>query len=114
MDILPHKRLAGLYKLCDEPEKSAGQLAILAAVELQNNAYAKATARAYRNIGNFGEAARWAKRAVFTDLYDADAHRLLADLEGRLGDADGVAREQRVMAELASWRQMQDAAATQP
>jgi hypothetical protein len=56
MDILPHKRLAALYKLCDEPEKSAGQLAILAAVELQNNAYAKATARAYRNIGNFGEA----------------------------------------------------------
>jgi tetratricopeptide (TPR) repeat protein len=114
MDILPHKRLAALYKLCNEPEKSAGQLAILAAVELQNNSYAKATARAYRDIGNLNEALRWAKRAVFTNLYDADAHKLLADVDEKLGDADGVAREERVIGELASWKQMIDAAATQP
>ena len=114
MDILPHKRLAALYKLCNEPEKSAGQLAILAAVELQNNSYAKATARAYRDIGELNESLRWAKRAVYTNLYDADAHKLLADVDERLGDADGVAREERVMGELAAWKEMIDAAATQP
>ncbi|MGA2441498.1 MAG: tetratricopeptide repeat protein [Tepidisphaeraceae bacterium] len=114
MDLLPHKRLAGLYKVCNEPEKAAGQLAILAAVELQNNVYAKATARAFESAGNLNEAVRWAKRAVFTDLYDPDAHKILAGVEEKLGDADGVARERRVIAELAQWQAAADAATTQP
>jgi tetratricopeptide (TPR) repeat protein len=114
MDILPHKRLAALYKLCDQPEKSAEQLGDLAAVELNNNAYAKATARAYRDVGNMDEALRWAKRAVYTNLYDPDAHRILEDIDERRGDADGVTREKRVIEELAAWKQMIDAAATQP
>jgi len=110
MDILPHKRLAALYRLCGQPRKSADELAILAAVELQNNTFAKATARAYRDIGDPQEAIRWARRAVYTDLYDADAHSLLADLDEKIGDANGLAREQRVMGEL----QALTAATTQP
>jgi hypothetical protein len=103
-----------LYKLCGQPERSAQELSILAAVELQNNSYAKATARAYRDIGNFHESERWAKRAVFTNLYDADAHKILEEVEEKLGDTAGVAREQRVLGELARWQAMMDAAATQP
>jgi cellulose synthase operon protein C len=114
MDILPHKRLAALYKLNNQPENSARELAILSAVELQNNSYAKATARAYRDIGNLNEALRWAKRAIFTSLYDSDAHKLLADLDQRTGDTDGLAREERVITELSAWKQMVDAAATRP
>jgi tetratricopeptide (TPR) repeat protein len=114
MDVLPHKRLAALYKLSGEGEKSAAELAILSAVELQNNLYAKATARAYRDRGQLNEALRWAKRAAFTDLYDPDAHRLLEDIEQKLGDGAGVAREQRVLVELQQWQTRNDAAATQP
>ena len=112
MDLLPHKRLAGLYKVCNQPEKAAGQLAILAAVELQNDVYAKATARAFANADNLEQALRWAKRAVYMDLYDPDAHQILADVEEKLGDADGVARERRVMGELAKWQAKMDAGAT--
>ena len=64
--------------------------------------------------GNLDEAVRWAKRAVFTDLYDPDAHRILAGVEEKLGDVDGVARERRVIAELAQWQAAVDAATTQP
>lgn len=114
MDILPHKRLAALYKLDNQPENSADQLAVLAAVELQNNSYAKATGRAYRDIGKMDEALRWAKRAVYTNLYDPDAHRLLGEVDEKMGDADGAAKEKRVIGELAAWKEMIDAAATQP
>jgi tetratricopeptide (TPR) repeat protein len=103
-DVLPHKRLAGLYKVCNEPEKSAEQLAILAAVEVQNNLYAKATARTLREIGKYDEATKWARRAVFTDPYDLDAHRMLADLDEKVGNGKELAREKKVIGILEEMR----------
>jgi tetratricopeptide (TPR) repeat protein len=114
MDVLPHRRLAALYKLCNQPEKSAKQLEILAAVEVQNNAYSKGAARTLRDIGNYDEAAQWARKAVYTNIYDADAHRILADLDQRLGNEPELEHEERVIVELARWQQAVDAAATQP
>ncbi len=102
-DVLPHKRLAGLYKVCNEPEKSAEQLAILAAVEVQNNVYAKATARTLREIGKYEEAIKWARRAVFTDPYDLDAHRMLAELDEKVGNEKELGREKKVMEVLQKW-----------
>ncbi len=114
VDLLPHKRLAGLYKVNNQPEKAAEQLAILAAVEVQTNVYAKATARALRDIGKYDEAVKWARRAMFTDPYDLDAHQMLADLDEKVGDAAGLQREQRVIAVLQQWKAAMDSATTQP
>jgi cellulose synthase operon protein C len=114
VDLLPHKRLAGLYKVCNEPAKAAEQLAILAAVDVQSNVYDKATARTLRDIGKYDEAAKWAKRAVFTDPYDLDAHKMLADLDQKVGNAQELVREQRVMLELERLQATADSATTQP
>ncbi len=97
VDLLPHKRLAGLYKVCNEPRKAAEQLAILAAVDVQSNVYAKAAARTLRDIGKYDEAVKWARRAVYTDPYDPDAHKILADLDAKVGNAKELEREQKVM-----------------
>jgi tetratricopeptide (TPR) repeat protein len=104
MDLLPHKRLAGLYRAAGDPGKAAQQLATLAAVELQSDVYAKATARAYRDMKNYDEAGKWALRAVYTDPYDVDAHKILAQIDEQVGDARGLAREQRVLLELEHWQ----------
>jgi tetratricopeptide (TPR) repeat protein len=105
VDLLPHQRLAGLYKVCQQPEKAAEQLAILASVDITNNMYAKGTARMYRDMNDPAEAARWALRAVYIDPYDAGAHQLLADLYEKLGNQPGLTRENRVMTELAHWQE---------
>jgi tetratricopeptide (TPR) repeat protein len=110
VDLLPHKRLAGLYKVCNEPQKAAEQLAILAAVDVQSNVYAKATARTLRDIGKYDEAVKWARRAMYTDPYDLDAHQMLADLDEKVGDGAGADREKKVMGMLESWRAAMDAA----
>jgi tetratricopeptide (TPR) repeat protein len=110
VDLLPHKRLAGLYKVCNEPQKAAEQLAILAAVDVQSNVYAKATARTLRDIGKYDEAVKWARRAMYTDPYDLDAHQMLADLDEKVGDGAGADRETKVMGMLESWRAAMDAA----
>jgi cellulose synthase operon protein C len=114
MDLLPHRRLAGLYKVCKQPEQAAQQLAILAAVELQNNIYAKATARAYLNLGKLDEAARWGKRAVYIDLYDETAHKLMQDIDQKSGDTTGAAREDQIIAILEQWHAKVDSPSTQP
>ena len=41
-------------------------------------------------------------------------HEILAGVEEKLGDTDGVAPPHRVIAELAPWQAAVDAAATQP
>jgi cellulose synthase operon protein C len=110
MDLLPHKRLAGLYRAAGDPEKAAQQLATLAAVELQSDVYAKATARAYRDMKNYPEAGKWALRAVYIDPYDADAHKLLAEVDRTVGDTKGLEREERVLVELQHWQDAMNSA----
>jgi tetratricopeptide (TPR) repeat protein len=114
VDLLPHKRLAGLYRVCNQPGKAAEQLGILAAVELMNDVYAKATARAYRDMSDFDNAAKWAQRAVYTDPYDPDAHSILEEIDEKLGNQAGVEREQRVLVELQHWEDQADGPSTQP
>jgi cellulose synthase operon protein C len=113
MDILPHQRLAGLYMNADvnQPEKAAEQLDILARVELMNNMYAKGAARIYRNINELDKAHVRALQAVYIAPYDADAHRLLADIDKKMGNLTELQREERVMQELSAWQDRQDQAA---
>jgi tetratricopeptide (TPR) repeat protein len=116
MDVLPHQRLAGLYMNADvnQPEKAAEQLDILARVELMNNMYAKGAARIYRNIDELEKAHVRALQAVYIAPYDADAHRLLADIDEKMGNLTELQREERVLQELSDWQDHQDQAAESP
>lgn len=114
MDVLPHQRLAGLYMdpSVNQPEKAVEQLDILAAVELNDNRYAKAAARLYRDLGKLDLASQRALKAAYINPYDIGAHELLADIYQRMGtNPDGLAREKRIIDELNALR---DAAETQP
>jgi tetratricopeptide (TPR) repeat protein len=105
MDELPHKRLAGIYltKQVNQPEKAIEHLKTLAAMESKDNRWAKRVARIYRESGKFADAAKSALLAVYTDPYDLDAHKLLAELYEKTGDAKGLKRETRVIGELEKW-----------
>ncbi len=112
VDLLPHQRLAGLYmsKEVNQPQKAAEQLDLLARVELKNNVYAKGAARIYESINNLDQASVRALQAVFIDPYDMSAHQLLAEIYTKMGNTDGLDRENRCMQELTHWQE----AATQP
>jgi tetratricopeptide (TPR) repeat protein len=112
MDVLPHQRLAGLYmnSAVQQPQKAAEQLDILARVELMNNMYAKGAARIYRSSKQLDKAHVRALQAVYIAPYDADAHRLLADIDQKMGNTAELQREQRVMRELSAWQDRQDQA----
>jgi tetratricopeptide (TPR) repeat protein len=102
MDILPHQRLAGLYLTSEvaEPQKAAEQLDVLARVELNNNMYAKRAARIYRDIGQLDKASARALQAVYIAPYDMAAHRLLAQIDEKLGKNADAAKEEQVIALL--------------
>jgi cellulose synthase operon protein C len=106
MDVLPHQRLAGLYRTEDvnEPLKAAEQLDILALVELNNNMYAKGAARIYRDQGQLDLAAARALQAVYIAPYDRDAHRLLADIDEKVGKTAEAVREEQAIAEIDQWQ----------
>ena len=105
MDALPHTRLAGLYlsKQINLPDKAIEELKILAAVELKDNRYAKRISRLYRDESDFTNAQKFALTAVYTDPYDLDAHQLLAEVDEKSANADGAAREQKVIPILQQW-----------
>jgi tetratricopeptide (TPR) repeat protein len=105
VDLLPHQRLAGLYlnKAVHEPEKTAEQLDILAAVDIKNNMYTKGAARVYLALGKLDLATERARTAVYIDPYDMDAHKMLADLYEKSAKSDGLDRENRVIEELQNW-----------
>lgn len=105
MDELPHKRLAGIYltKQVNQPEKAIEHLTALASMESKDSRWAKRVARIYRDAGKFDAAAKSALLAVYTDPYDLDGHKLLAELYEKIGDKPGLERETRVIAELEKW-----------
>lgn len=107
MDELPHKRLAGIYltKQINQPEKAIEHLQTLAEMEAKDNRFAKRVARLYRDLNKLNEAKQSAKLAVYTDPYDLDAHKLLAELCEASGDKQGLQKETRVIAELEKWIQ---------
>lgn len=105
MDPLPHQRLAGLFltKEVNEPRKAAQHLVALSKADLKDNRYAKRVARIYRDINDLPEAMSYARRAVYVDPYDLDAHELLAEVCEKSNDTKGLEREKRVIPELTKW-----------
>jgi len=103
MDELPHKRLAGIHLAKKEPDKAIEHLKTLAKMEDKDNRWAKRVARIYRDEKRFDEGAESALLAVYTNPYDLDAHKLLAELYEKAGNQPGLAREQRVIPELEKW-----------
>ena len=97
MDELPHKRLAGLYQAIGQPAKAIAQLKVLHALEIRDDKYAKAIARLYRDAGDYTNAEAYALQAVYVEPYDLPAHKLLAEMCDKAGDAKGAAREAQVI-----------------
>jgi tetratricopeptide (TPR) repeat protein len=105
VDVLPHTRLAGLYlrKETSQPDKLIRELLELHQRSLHDNLYAKKIARVYRDEDRTADAVKFAMQAVYINPYDMDAHELLAQLYEKSGDADGLAKERRVMPVLEEW-----------
>jgi tetratricopeptide (TPR) repeat protein len=105
VDALPHQRLAGLYltKEVNQPRKAAEQLVALSKVDLKDNRYAKRVARVYRDIGDWPNALAYARRAVYVNPYDLDAHQLMAEICEKAKDAKDLERERRVIPVLTTW-----------
>jgi tetratricopeptide (TPR) repeat protein len=110
-DLYPHQRLAGLFLSLNQSEKAAAQLDIMDTLEQSNDAYALAAGRIYLQMGKLDEAAKRAQLAVFIDPYDSKSHKLLADVDEKLGNSNEMQREQRVITELEQW---QASASTRP
>ena len=105
VDALPHQRLAGLYlaKEINQPEKAIERLKLLHAVELHDNRYAKRIARICRDTNRLDDAAKFGLEAVYIEPYDLDAHKLLAEIYEKSGNAPGLERERRVIPMLEQW-----------
>jgi tetratricopeptide (TPR) repeat protein len=117
MDELPHRKLAGLYlRRVANPQKAAEQLEILAKVEVYSNVLAKGAAERLDELGDLPDAIEYARRAMYTDLYDPVAHQELAALYVKSGDQAAADQETRVMKIVQDFiaRQKRGAAATQP
>jgi tetratricopeptide (TPR) repeat protein len=115
VDALPHQRLAGLYltKDVNQKDKAIEQLKLLADVEIKDNSYAKRIAMLYRDLNKLPEAQTMAMQAVYIDPYDLAAHKLLARITEKSGDAAVLERERRVIDVIEKWEASQ-APATQP
>jgi cellulose synthase operon protein C len=100
VDALPHQRLAGIYLATKQPTKAIEHLDRLHKVSLKDHRYAVTIARTYRDMGKLDEAVRYAKEAVYINPYDLRSHQLLAELFEKAGNAEGAAREKRVIAML--------------
>jgi len=105
MDALPHQRLAGLYltREVNQPAKALEQLITLNKVEIKDNRYSKRIARLCRDLGETDKAVNYARQSVYIDPYDMDAHELLAQLYEKADNQTALARERRVIPELAEW-----------
>jgi tetratricopeptide (TPR) repeat protein len=105
VDALPHQRLAGLYltKEMRNVDKAIEHLSALDAVELKDDRFAKRISRLERDAGELPQAITEARRAVYTDPYDLDAHQLLAELFDKSGNEAGLTRETRVIPVLQKW-----------
>jgi len=100
MNPLPHRRLAGLYIRTGTPREALPHLKQFLPLELQENRYAKAIARIYRDLGEMDDAVKYATEAVYVNPYDPDAHEMLIALYEKMGNEDGIVKEKRVLAKL--------------
>jgi tetratricopeptide (TPR) repeat protein len=117
MDELPHQRLAGLYlSKVPNPQKAAEQLEILAKVDVYSNSVAKVAAARFDQLNELPLAIEYARKAMYTDLYDAAAHEELAGLYKKSGDQADADKETRIEKLVNDFndRQRREQAATQP
>jgi Flp pilus assembly protein TadD len=84
-------------------DKAIEHLSALDAVELKDDRFAKRISRLERDAGELPQAITEARRAVYTDPYDLDAHQLLAELFDKSGNEAGLTRETRVIPVLQKW-----------
>lgn len=107
VDELPQSRLAGLYltPAVNEPLKAIAHLKILHVVDLKDDRFAKRISRIYLDNGELPQAREWALKAIYIAPYDPDTHTLMLDICQKMHDTAGIAREKRVMTELAAWQQ---------
>ncbi len=100
LNSLPHRRLAGLHLRRGNPREALPHLKAFLPLELSDNRYAKGIARIHRDLGEMDDAVKYGMEAVYVNPYDADAHELLVELYEKTGNADGIAKEKRVIAML--------------
>jgi tetratricopeptide (TPR) repeat protein len=110
MDELPHRRLAGLYQATGQKLKAIDQFKLLHTLEAKDDKYAKAIARLYRDLGDYGNAEAYALQSIYVEPYDLSAHQLMLAMADKAGDEKGVERERRVIPILQGWMERQRAA----
>jgi tetratricopeptide (TPR) repeat protein len=103
LDLLPHQRLAGIYLKLNQSDKAIEHLESLQKLELSDDRYAKAIAKIYKRDKRWDEATRFALQAIYVDPYDLSAHELLQEIYQGSGNAEGLAREERVIPLLTQW-----------
>ncbi len=108
LNALPHRRLAGLHLRQGNPREALPHFKAFLPLELADNRYAKGIARIYRDLGELDNAAKYGMEAVYVNPYDPDAHALLVELYEKAGNADGVAKEKRVIAMLKELKKQVD------
>lgn len=107
VDQLPRQRLAGLFLALKKHPEAIEQLDALHQAELKDNRFARQIARLYRDRNELEKATKYAMQAVYIDPYDLRAHELLAEIYEKSGDANGLAREKRVISVLIEWQAQQ-------
>ncbi len=100
LNPLPHRRLAGLHIRQGNPREALPHLKAFLPLELAENRYAKAVARIHRDLGEVEDAVKYGMEAVYVNPYDPDAHELLIELYEETGNAEGIAKEKRVLGML--------------
>ena len=104
MDMLPHKRLAGLYKACNDPERPPANWRSWRRWNCRTTFTPRAPGCTGRSA-DLDKASARALKAVYIDPYNTDAHRLLLDSYEKLGNTTGEARERRIIGELEHWQE---------
>ena len=81
----PALYMAGKFMSAGKSRRATAQdAASLAAVDIKNNMYTEGSARIYRAAGNTELATALVLKAVYIDPYDMDAHKMLAELYGKI------------------------------
>ena len=81
-------------------------------LSLKDNRYGKKLARLHLDAGKLPEAERFARDAIYIEPYDIEAHELMVEIETKMGNQAGLAREQRVLPILTRWLEESRKAAT--
>lgn len=106
-EIKPHQRLAYLYlqKEINQPEKAIEHLKFLHIFELSNNRFARQVSRLYTRLNDLPNAIEWARQATYVDLYDPDAHEMLAELYEQAGQPEEAEKARQTVVQIKLWQE---------